>query len=59
MDLQVQCKVVSAYEGEPKGGAAKREVDLRQHRFRDSRCLLQTGQPVRTCLDMSRLPLSS
>ncbi|KRZ64037.1 hypothetical protein T10_6382 [Trichinella papuae] len=29
----------------------EREVGLRQHRFRDSRRLIQTGQPVRTCPD--------
>ncbi|KRZ65704.1 hypothetical protein T10_4548 [Trichinella papuae] len=48
VDLEVQCKVVSAYEtlNCTERRRCEREVGLRQHRFRDSRCLLQTGQPV-------------
>ncbi|KRZ86204.1 hypothetical protein T08_7790 [Trichinella sp. T8] len=35
-----------------KRGRCEREVGLRQHRFNDSRHLLQTGQPVQTCLEV-------
>ncbi|XP_003371309.1 conserved hypothetical protein [Trichinella spiralis] len=40
----------SVYDAQ-KRGRCEQEVSLRQHRFCDSRHLVQTGQPVRICLE--------